>query len=97
MSDRQDRPIADRQIDQLFRALEKLPERVEITRVADLLVDSGRANERRPAYVQLAVPDEVVKDLRGSPERGDLLFLVRVPREVVERAESRIVLPGELR
>ena len=85
------------QIEQLFRALEKFPHRVEVTRLADLLVDSGRSNERRPAYVQLAVPDEVVKDLRGAPDRGDLLFLVRVPREVVERSESRIVLPGELR
>jgi hypothetical protein len=87
----------DRQIDQLFLALERFPQRVEVSRLAELVLDSGRANARRPAYVQIAVPDEVVKDLRGSPDRGDLLFLVRVPREVVERAESRIVLPGELR
>jgi hypothetical protein len=81
---------------QLFLALEKFPQRVEITEVATLLTDSRRANDRRPATIELAVPDQVVKDLRGSPDRGDLLFLVRVPREVVERAESRIVLPGEL-
>jgi hypothetical protein len=81
---------------QLSLALEKFPQRVEITEVAELLTDSRRANDRRPATIELAVPDEVVKDLRGSPDRGDLLFLVRVPREVVERAESRIVLPGEL-
>jgi hypothetical protein len=85
----------DRRVEQLFLALQKFPQRVEITPVADLLRDSGRANDRRPAYIELAVPDDVVKDLRGSQERADLLFLVRVPRAVIERAESRIVLPGE--
>jgi hypothetical protein len=88
--------MRDRRTEQLFRALEKFPQRVEITPAADLLLDSRRANPKHPASIELAVPDEVVKDLRGSPDRGDLLFLVRVPREVVERAESRIVLPGEL-
>ena len=88
--------MTDRQKEQLFRALEKFPHRVEITTVAELLTDSRRANDRRPATIELAVPDQVVKDLRGSPDRGDLLFLVRVAREVVDRAESRIVLPGEL-
>lgn len=88
--------MTDRRTEQLFRALEKFPQRVEITPATELLLDARRANPKRPASIELAVPDQVVKDLRGSPERADLLFLVRVPREVVERAESRIVLPGEL-
>lgn len=79
---------------QLAFALEKYAERVEAAPVASLLMDSARQNAKRPAYVQLAVPDEVVKALRGQRDT-DLLLLVRVPREVLERAESRIVLPGE--
>jgi ATP:corrinoid adenosyltransferase len=43
------------------------------------------------------VPDEVVKGLRGRPEETDLVLLGRVPKEVLERSESRIVLPGEVR
>jgi len=77
-------------------ALEKYPEQVEIAPIAKLAIDSARQNPKRPAYVKLAVPDEVVKSLRGRREESDLVLLVRVPRDVLGRAESRIVLPGEV-
>ena len=38
-----------------------------------------------PAFVKLAVPDDLVKSLRGSRESSDLVLLVRVPGEVGER------------
>jgi hypothetical protein len=38
-----------------------------------------------------------VKGLRGGKETGDLLLLVQIPRDVLDRADSRIVLPGEVR
>jgi hypothetical protein len=82
---------------QLAFALEKYPERVEIASLASLMVDSARQNAKRPAYVQIALPDDVVKSLRGARSGGDLLLLARVPREVLERSTSRIVLPGEVR
>ena len=78
-------------------ALEKYPERVEMVPIEELVTDSARQNPKRPAYVTLAVPDEVVKSLKGSRESRDLVLLVRVPREILERSESRIVLPGEVR
>ena len=78
-------------------ALEKYPQRVEIAPVSQLVMDSARKNDKRPAYLKLAVPDEIVKALRGSREPEDLVLLVRVPKEVQERAESPIVLPGEVR
>ncbi len=78
-------------------ALEKYPEKVGAIPVDQLVLDSARGNDKRPAYVKLAVPDQVVKALRGSPAmRKDLLFLVTIPKEVQERSESRIVLPGEV-
>jgi hypothetical protein len=76
-------------------ALEKYPQRVELAPVQDLLMDSARQNDRRPAFVKLAVPDEVVKSLRGKRENQDLILLVRIPAEVSDRVDSRIVLPGE--
>ncbi len=76
-------------------ALEKYPQRVELAPVQDLLMDSARQNDRRPAYVKLAVPDEVVKSLRGNRGDQDLILLVRIPAEVSDRVDSRIVLPGE--
>ena len=77
-------------------ALEKYPERVELVPVEQLLVDSARQNEKRHAYIKLAVPDELVKSVRGKLQDRDVVLLVRIPNEVLDRADSRIVLPGEV-
>lgn len=78
-------------------ALEKYPERVELVPLEQVVIDSARQNAKRPAYVTLTVPDEVVKSLKGARENKDLILLVRVPKEILERSESLIVLPGEVR
>jgi len=81
----------------LLFALEKYPERLEIVPLEDLVTETARQNARRSAYVKLSLPDEVVKSLRGSADRRkDMLLLVSVPREVQERSESAIILPGEV-
>jgi hypothetical protein len=64
--------------------------------IEDLVTESARQNAKRPAYITLSVPDEVVKSLKGRREEHDLLLLIRVPKEVLERADSLIVLPGEV-
>ncbi len=76
-------------------ALDKYPERVEVLPLAELLLDSARQKPKRPAYVKLAVPDAMVQSLRGPRSGGDAYLLVRIPAAVGERADSRIVLPGE--
>jgi hypothetical protein len=76
-------------------ALEKYPERVEAIPLAELAVESARANDKRPAWVKLMLPDEAIKGLRGT--EGDLYLMVRVPKDVVGRSESSILLPGEVR
>jgi len=78
-------------------ALEKYPERIEAVPIRELVSESARQNEKRPAYVKLNVPDDVVKGLRGRPEETDLVLIVRLPREVLQRQDSLIVLPGEVR
>ena len=81
----------------LAYALEKYPERVEVVPIQELVTESARKNDKRPAFVKLSVPDEVVKQLRGRPGDTDLVLLVRVPKEVLQRQDSLIVLPGEVR
>ncbi len=82
----------------LLYALDKYPEKVEMIPIQELLVESARKNDKRDAYVKLAVPDEVVKGLKGSRgEEKDLVMLVIVPKEVQQRSESLILLPGEVR
>lgn len=87
-------------IKSLAYALEKYPERIEAVPIQELVTESARQNDKRPAFVKLSVPDEVVKQLRGRPGDaggGDLVLLVRVPKEVLERQGSLIVLPGEVK
>ena len=76
-------------------ALEKYPERVEAVPVAELVVDSAREKPKRPAYVKLAVPDVLVQAVRSPRPGGDTYLLVRIPADIGDRVESRIVLPGE--
>ncbi len=76
-------------------ALDKYPERVEALPLAQLVVDSAREKPKRPAYVKLAVPDAVVQAVRSPQPGGDSYLLVRIPADVGERVDSRIVLPGE--
>ena len=78
-------------------ALEKYPERTQVAPIDQLVIESARQNAKRPAWIKVAVPDEVVKGLRGGKESTDLLLLVQIPREVLDRSTSRIVLPGEVR
>jgi hypothetical protein len=78
-------------------ALEKYPQRVELVPLEQVVAETARANDHRPAWAKLVLPDEIVKGLRGGGQARDLVLLVRVPREVLERSESKIVLPGEVR
>jgi hypothetical protein len=84
-------------ITSLSFALDKYPERVQVVPISHLVTESARKNEKRPAYVKLEVPDDLVKALRGKQGEQDLMLLVVVPKEVLERKESRIILPGEVR
>ena len=83
-------------IRRLTFALEKYPQQVDVAPIDQLVMESARQNAKRPAYLKIAVPDEIVKALRGRREAKDDLLLVRIPRDVRERSESPIVLPGEV-
>ena len=84
-------------LESLQFALEKYPQKVELVPLAQLVTETARENDRRPAWAKIALPDELVKSLRGGDAEGDLVLLVRVPREVLARSESSIVLPGEVK
>jgi hypothetical protein len=83
----------------LTYALDKYPEKVAMIPLQELLLESARKNDKRPAFVKLAVPDDVVKELRGgrTDDEKDLVMLVIVPKEIQQRSESLIILPGEVR
>lgn len=84
-------------VSSLTFALDKYPDRVQVFPLARLVTESARKNEKRLAYVKLNVPDDMVKSLRGKQGGEDLMLVVVVPKEILERKESRIILPGEVR
>ena len=49
-------------------ALEKYPQRTQVAPVEQLVIESARQNAKRPAWIKIAVPDEVVKGLRGGKD-----------------------------
>jgi hypothetical protein len=74
--------------------LEKFPNAVEVVPLETMVTDSTRGTADRPGALKLTVPDAVVKNLRGDPAKRDVFLLVRIPRELVEREASPIILPG---
>lgn len=47
------------------------------------VMDTGRLNEKRPAYVKMAVPDDYVKNLKGDQPQ-DIYLMLKVPHDVHE-------------
>jgi len=74
--------------------LEKFPNGVEIVLLESVVTDSARGSADRPGALKLAVSDAVVKNLRGDPAKRDAFLLVRIPRDLIEREASLIILPG---
>ena len=77
-------------------ALAKYPQRVEGSTAAVCATDLARRTAGRAADVTVAGPYEAVKQRKGSADSRDHWLLVHFPREVGDRAESRIVLPVEV-
>ena len=58
--------------------------RIEWMPVGALIMDGARRNDKRPAWLKVAVPDGYFTNLSGAPELLDQFLLVRIPRETVE-------------
>lgn len=47
--------------------------------------ETARQNPKRPAYVQLSVPDEWVKNVKGDERFCDTYIIMRAPAELFQR------------
>ena len=82
--------------DFLAFAVANYPGKVEVGDARDAYVDSKREQTGSPATLTLACPDEVALALRNAPNKATCRYLmVKIPRSIERRAESRLVLPGE--
>lgn len=82
---------------QLIRfALDNYGNEVEISSAYEALAGVSRQNDKRPAKMELFVNDDWVLNLKGNPKLADAYLVVRIPRDVVDRAKSPIIAPGEV-
>lgn len=63
----------------------------------DIFLDAFHGGRSGPPRIVLSVPEELVVNLKGAPEKRDLLLIVHLPRATQEFlegvGENRIVLP----
>lgn len=57
---------------------------VELRTINQLVFDTARKNDKRPAKFELFVEDEWVKNIRGNQLLQDVFVMVRVPRETFD-------------
>lgn len=90
---------ADRHLRVLLFAAQNYPEAVSIADARAILVGGARGNDQQevPGRIDLQVSDEIVRSLTGQPGKAKWkVLVVAINTEAVERAQSPIVLPGEL-
>lgn len=78
--------------EKLIEYLQKYKDLIEIVELEKVLVDSSRGKEGSPGSIKIAVPDEIVKNLRGDKEKKDLILLIRIPNDLKKKMESPIII-----
>ncbi len=76
-------------------ALKNYPDKLVIHPVLPNTTSVARQNLKRPAYLQMAVPDEWARNVKGKNNLVDVYACIRIEREVLDRFKSGILLPGE--
>lgn len=80
------------EIEKLIEYLQKYQNSIEIIEIEKTLLDSTRGKEGKFGTIKIAVPDELVKNLRGSKEKRDLILIVHIPNEIKKKMESPIII-----
>lgn len=78
-------------------ALDNYPEQVTVAPLVAMITDWARQNDKRPGWVKVNVSDEVVQNIKGNPDLRDFMAVVRIPRVVMDRMKSKVIIPGESR
>lgn len=67
---------------------------VVVAHIPNQTLESARQNEKRPAWIRMAVPDDFVKSIRGAEEKQPVFAIVVIPSDIRQQAESPIIQPG---
>lgn len=80
----------------LVHALKKFPETIDINTIGNLLVNAARQNDKRPAFFQLVVQDDWVKNVYGHEDLQDVFIIARIPREVLNDWRTSMKIQEEI-
>lgn len=75
-------------------AMDHHPSELDLYPITPNIHEMRRQNGKHEASITVDIPDETVLNLRGDEKRRDLLIFLRIPRKIVDLAESGLVLPG---
>lgn len=68
----------------VHRAFKEYAQDVELMLINGFVYDHARQNDKRTAWLKIAVPDDWVKNYRGQEKLQDLYVAIRVPVEIVQ-------------
>lgn len=57
--------------------------------------EKAKGPNKRPASIEIQVPEALARQIKSEDEDVGVLYLVHIRPEVLDRASSKIVLPGE--
>lgn len=81
----------------LVYAMQSHPEKLSGWSLGQLIPDSSyvsRKNDKRPAKLEMFIPDEVAMNILGKESLQDAYIFLRIPREVIQQhdRESKPVI-----
>ena len=74
-------------------ALADHPDKVEAGSMLGAIIDVARQNDKHPAWVKVVVGDDLVKNIKGNEKLKNAYIMLKIYREVIDRANSPLVLP----
>lgn len=87
----------------LSLALQNYADKIESLSIGQSAMAIARQNDKRPAYIQWAIPDEWAMNIGGDKERVNVYVLIKIPREALDEWKEgrgklietpKIVLPS---
>ena len=81
---------------QILLAISEHPDRTSICRMRDFLLHAARQNKRRPAYVQVAMAEEMARSFVCMPEETAWeIYVVAIAAPAYRRALEELQAGGE--
>jgi len=76
-----------------YALIQDIKGEIDILSAGESVINSARQNDKRDARLELQVPDDWVKNLKGDSKMQDVFVFMKIPREFHERYISPVEIP----